>query len=437
MIGSATPASSYGNDDGTSNTGTVIGTPVPLAQTYAVEQKGDYVSAGVGMRGSGPPGGGTITLPALPGTATVTKAFLYWAVMNSTVTPSLDDGIINGNAITGTLIGTTADPCWTSYATAIHNYVADVTSYVVPGANVLTGFASGGMPIITPPLLEGASLVVVYSDPTAARKDIIIHEGAVTFSAPPAEATVFSGFSAAAGTTKTTYVVADGQPGLRNRTLVDGTETADFTPQGGGPGSDYWNTVTQDISAFVPPADTSVSVELESLNFGGYDCLTWVAQVLSVPAASTTFTVNKVYSPAGPVTSVPVSVTCTSGTPAPASGSSAPGSPFVTTVTGFAVSGATCSAVETSVPAGYTMSSNCTNVPVSNGVPASCTITNTLIPEGGGPVGGIVDLIINADAPPAESGPSDNRTVALPAAAALGLLFLAAGGLYVARTRRG
>jgi len=284
MLGSATPASGYGNDDGTSNSGTVIGTPVPLAQTYAVEQKGDYVAAGVGMRGSGPPGGGTITLPALPGTATVTKAFLYWSVMNSTSIPSLDDGIINGSAITGTLIGTTADPCWTTYATAIHNYVADVTAYVLPGANVLTGFASGGMPIITPPLLEGASLVVVYSDPTAARKDIIIHEGAVSFSAPPAEVTVFSGFNAVAGATKTTYVVADGQPGLRNRTLVDGTQTADFTPQGGGPGSDYWNTVTQDISAFVPPADTSVSVQLESLNFGGYDCLTWVAQVLSVPA---------------------------------------------------------------------------------------------------------------------------------------------------------
>lgn len=284
MMGSATPASAYGNDDGTSNSGTVIGTPVPLAQTYAVEQKGDYVAAGIGMRGSGPPGGGTITLPALPGTATKTKAFLYWSVMNSTVIASLDDGIINGNAITGTLIGTTADPCWTSYATAIHNYVADVTSYVLPGANVLTGFASGGMPIITPPLLEGASLVVVYSDPTAPRKDIIIHEGAVSFAGPPAEVTVFTGFNAVAGTTKTTYVVADGQPGLRNRTRVDGTYTADFTPQGGGPGSDYWNTVTQDISAFVPPADTSVSVELESLNYGGYDCLTWVAQVLSVPA---------------------------------------------------------------------------------------------------------------------------------------------------------
>ena len=151
---------------------------------------------------------------------------------------------------------------------------------------------------------------------------------------------------------------------------------------------------------------------------------------------STTFTVNKVYSPAGPVTSVPVSVTCTSGTPSPASGSSAPGTPFVTTVTGFAVSGATCTATETP-PAGYTASSNCTNVPISDGVPASCTITNTLIPEGGGPVGGIVEVITNAGAPPAESGPSDNRTVALPAAAALGLLFLAAGGLYVARMRRG
>ena len=155
---------------------------------------------------------------------------------------------------------------------------------------------------------------------------------------------------------------------------------------------------------------------------------------------STTFTVNKVYSPAGPVTSVPVSVTCTSGTPAPASGPAAPpASPFVTTVTGFAVSGATCSAVETSVPIGYTMTTDCINVPMSDGVPASCTITNTLTPPVSGPppVGGIVDLITNAGAPTAESGPSANRTVALPASVALGLLLLlGAGGLYVLRMRR-
>ena len=92
---------------------------------------------------------------------------------------------------------------------------------------------------------------------------------------------------------------------------------------------------------------------------------------------STTFTVNKVYSPAGPATSVPVSVTCSSGTPSPGLGHGEPRYPFSTTVTGFALSGSTCTATETTVPAGYAASSNCTSVAISNGGAASCTITNT------------------------------------------------------------
>ena len=92
---------------------------------------------------------------------------------------------------------------------------------------------------------------------------------------------------------------------------------------------------------------------------------------------STTFTVNKVYSPAGPAASVPVSVTCSSGTPSPASGNASPATAFSTTVTGFAVSGSTCTATET-VPSGYVATSNCTGVAISNGGAASCTITNTL-----------------------------------------------------------
>jgi len=115
------------------------------------------------------------------------------------------------------------------------------------------------------------------------------------------------------------------------------------------------------------------------------------------PETSTTFTVNKVYSPSGPVTPVTVTVTCTSGTVTPPSGPSSPSSPFVATVTHFNVSGTTCSAVEV-VPAGYVATSNCSSVPISHGVPASCTITNTLITPSPSPtpvssaVGGMVEL---------------------------------------------
>jgi hypothetical protein len=110
---------------------------------------------------------------------------------------------------------------------------------------------------------------------------------------------------------------------------------------------------------------------------------------------TTSFTVNKVYSPSGPVTAVPVTVTCNSGTVTTPAGTAAPGTPFSTIVHHFNVSGSTCSASET-VPAGYTESDNCTNVPISNGVPASCTITNTKILPTPNPsaVGGLVDLPI-------------------------------------------
>jgi hypothetical protein len=116
---------------------------------------------------------------------------------------------------------------------------------------------------------------------------------------------------------------------------------------------------------------------------------------------STTFTVNKVYSPSGPTTPVTVTVTCSSGTWTPPSGPAAPpASPFVTTVKHFNVTGSTCSATEGTAPTGYTKNeSACTSVTITSGVPASCTITNTLIPSTPGPtpnpsaVGGLVDVV--------------------------------------------
>jgi hypothetical protein len=287
VLGNDTPgALATSNEDGTGTPpGTTMGTPVPLTQTFSTELKGDYVAAGVGMRGTGPSGSGTVTLPALPSGSTVENAFLYWAVMNNGITPALAAGNINGNPITGTLIGTTADPCW-PVVTEIHNYVADVTSYVLPGANALTGFASGSTEF-EPPILDGASLVVVYSNPASSDRTVIIHEGAISFMQEPPESTTFTGFSAEAGTSETTFIVADGQDGLNNRTLVDGTETANHVLNGAGPGTEYWDTLTQDISAFIPAGDTNVTTEVESAGNGTYDCLTWVAQVVSVPAPPT------------------------------------------------------------------------------------------------------------------------------------------------------
>lgn len=288
LLARSDSVSAYGNGDGTSSTGTVIGTPIPLAEVYNNTFYGDYVSAGVGMRDSGPPGGGTIALPAIPGGATIQQAFLYWAVMDDPpANGALNGATINGNNVLGSHIGTTGDPCWTSSPPDpdIDVYVADVTAYALPGANnTITNLASGGGPGVLP-LLEGASIVLIYDDAAGPRRTVIIHEGAVTFTMPPTETTTFTGFDAAPGLSRTTWIVADGQPGLRNRTHVDGNITGDFVLDGSStPGTVYWDDLTQDVSAYVPPDDIDLTVGASSENFGGADCITWVAQVLSVPA---------------------------------------------------------------------------------------------------------------------------------------------------------
>ena len=90
---------------------------------------------------------------------------------------------------------------------------------------------------------------------------------------------------------------------------------------------------------------------------------------------SGTFVVKKNFSD-NSTASVTVTVTCTSGTPSPASGTVSHASPKTFTITGFN-SGATCAATET-VPAGYTANqTTCASVVVNNGGSVSCTITNT------------------------------------------------------------
>ncbi len=282
------PALAYGNGDGTSNSTTIIGTPVPFSLNYSVQLKGDYVAAGDGMRASGPPGNGSITLPAVPGGSTITKAFLYWSVVNSTSTGA--SGTLNGNAIVGTNYATTASPCWDSPVTRqIYNFVADVTAFANLGVNTLTGFASGGPPTFPPtePLLEGASLVVVYANPASQNHQIDIHQGARSFIGPPVETLTMSGFTAVAGSSQTTWIVADGQPNsppFNNKTRVDGVVTQ--SPALNGADGDFWDTNTQDVTANIPPADTSITVGAESsFDLGAGDCITWVAQALSVPIA--------------------------------------------------------------------------------------------------------------------------------------------------------
>jgi hypothetical protein len=267
------------------------GSSSPLSSFYSTTIYGDYVAAGVGMRGTG---SGTITISGIPGGSTIVKAVLYWAIVDtSPESANFKNGVFAGTAITGTLIGTDDDPCWGG-TTTTYAYRADVTSLATGnGAYALSRFATGPlMPqtgygeAMTPPLCEGASLVVVYSNPSSAYRDIVIYDGADTIDgAVSSISTVMTGFTAsAAPSAKTTYIVADGQDQFSDDTLFNGvtiaSDTAAMPETTSFEGTDgkLWDTDTYDVSAHVSAGDTSCTVKLQM----GSDCLVHIAQVFSV-----------------------------------------------------------------------------------------------------------------------------------------------------------
>ncbi len=261
----------------------------PLSSFYSTTINGDYVAAGVGMRGTG---SGTITISGVPSGSTIVKAVLYWAIIANSEDTTSKNGVFAGSSITGTLIGTDGDPCWAPSTT--YAYRADVTSLVTGnGAYTLTGFATGPSTpqntygeAMTPPLCEGASLVVVYSNPASAYRDIVIYDGADTIDdVVSSVSTVMTGFTAfAAPIAKTTYIVADGQDQFSDDTLFNtvtlASDTAAMPETTSFEGSDgkLWDTDTYDVSAHVSAGDTSCTVKLQR----GDDCLVHIAQVFSV-----------------------------------------------------------------------------------------------------------------------------------------------------------
>ncbi|MHC4707740.1 MAG: DUF3344 domain-containing protein [Planctomycetota bacterium] len=257
---------------------------VPLSEVFRTWVEGDYVAAGAGLRSSA---SGTITI-SLPAGAVVRKAFLYWSIMEDSDTPSADlyDVTFNGNPVTGLLVGTAGSPCWDP--NRIHNFVANVTGLETDGGNAVT-LASTPAGI----LREGASLVVIFDDPATpgVYKEVIIQQGAVTFVGSPAESTTFSGFNAVGGSATTTWIVADGQrtdPNLNNRIFDDDGEVANHTLGGDDPpAGNYWDTRTDTVG---DACDGSITLEiLSDTNGAALDCLTWVAQVLSVEFDPTVF----------------------------------------------------------------------------------------------------------------------------------------------------
>jgi hypothetical protein len=284
-----------------------FGNQVAFGQVWSGTIQGDYVAAGVGMRNIG---SGSIDI-SIPAGATIRNAWLFWAVIwDGTAPPST--GTFNGTAINGTYVGTTGSPCWGG--DGLDFFYANVGSLVTTGTNTLTNFPSGLTNNATPignvvfPLMEGATLVVLYCHPAWDFNDVALYAGAQTFATQTTpndfgSYTGWNGGNPADQTAQTTFIMADGQA----RFAGDGTEfmtvamsgpgtaikTADaFDGEDGlltvGANDGLWDTHTLDVSSFFSNGVLTAASASAIAGTGG-DCISWGGQVISVKSSLNAF----------------------------------------------------------------------------------------------------------------------------------------------------
>ncbi|MCK4392482.1 C39 family peptidase [Candidatus Bipolaricaulota bacterium] len=268
--------------------------------TSSFRIRGGYVAAGAGLRNRG---FGSITILGIPSGSRVEKAFLYWTVLSPVRYSSFNRGRFNGYWVSGGFLGDDIDPCWDDAngndTARSFSYRADVTNYVTGnGTYHLSNFTSylttGEDPWTEnrglPPMIEGASLIVIYTNQTESMREILIYEGNKYLIADTPFEVQMDGFEANGQGTQLTVICADGQELPDNSILVNGQQIALDTFDGSDPqtGPDYsagnlWDTDTYDISAHVKARDTSLRLTFrERTGFELYDCLVLVALILSV-----------------------------------------------------------------------------------------------------------------------------------------------------------
>ncbi len=271
---------------------------------------GDYVVAGVGLRGTGIGGWatGTINMTGVPTGAEPVAAFLYWSTSEPTTTPAARVGYFNGQKIQGDVLGNPQSPnlpCYSSGGTlglpgtAGQVYRSDVLRYLPVDANNIRQ-ANGKQTVKLPDsggngngnllYTEGASLVVIYrivtpGHPTAAPlRAVVIYNGAFSMDKHSSGMTqTVAGFyqASASAAAKITNIVANGQSGFSSPLSVNGT-TLSASPFVGAQGT-RWDNPTFNFNL----AQNASSFSTLATVGGNQTCLTWAAIVASMAVKDT------------------------------------------------------------------------------------------------------------------------------------------------------
>ena len=232
---------------------------------------GGLASAGVGWAGrsGNPQTQATVDVEGIPQGATIVSAFAYWGVIGAEMTTVT----LDGTDLVGTLVGTTPDTCWNIGLNFM--YRADVTALITGnGPHVFTHFFSETDLVKDG---QGASILVVYKDPSDSRHNFIaIRDGGVGYIGGSTVTQTIDGFTLGAGFDAATVinVVADGQAFPEDMT-IDGTAFGNGNPFGGAQG-DFWDNRVDDVAATLAGGATSVATTVSSTN----DCLAWEVNAL-------------------------------------------------------------------------------------------------------------------------------------------------------------
>ena len=301
-------------------------TPLNFSNNYFVT--GDYVVAGVGLRGLGVNGFATkqFTMPdansvpatGVPQGAEIVAALLYWETVESSQTTFAGQngffravfpgGPATGYPITGALLGNPNAPVsWSSGGCSgssqgsktMRTYGADVRSYLPQDSqgNILANntyevkLADSGSNGGGTPLTLGASLIIIYRaiTPSLPLNSVVIYDGAFapSNSSSSMSQTLEGFYQAAAGPiSKLTHIVGNGQNNKYETVSLDGVNLPSLygtLPAFPGYYNGSWDNPTWSFSGGSNPvqandASATTMVVPSSSNSG---CVSWGAIVFS------------------------------------------------------------------------------------------------------------------------------------------------------------
>ena len=311
---------------GLAQTGTA---PLTFSNNYFVT--GDYVVAGVGLRGLGVNGYATkqFTMPdansvpstGVPPGADIVAAFLYWETVESSQTafagqngffrPVFGGGPATGYPITGVVLGNPNAPVsWSSGGCSgnsqgsktMRTYATDVSQFLPQDSqgNVLangtyevrladSGSNGGGVP-----LTLGASLVIIYRaiTPSLPLTSVVLYDGAFAPANGSSSMTqTMQGFYQAAANpiSKLTHIVGNGQSNKSETVSLNGVNLPSLygnLPPFPGYYNGSWDNPTWSLSGNSNPvnpvkandASATTTVTPNSSNSG---CVSWGAVIVS------------------------------------------------------------------------------------------------------------------------------------------------------------